>query len=226
MHRVGAERTRLAQNAPILSKEIVSALKSELNVATEAPPMPDQDISQYLAYLLASAHRRMRAGLAESIADKNITEEHWRILQVLSDEKGMSMGQLAEAALLNHPALTKNIDKLVSRGLVQRAADDEDSRKVLVYISDRGLEAFRRLKKSVDAHHEAIEEAMGPRKADQLKRLLERFVAQPRRTIKIDWPPTISMTMTAAVSGVCVRPARNAAMPHAIKTWDAGTWSQ
>lgn len=176
MHRVGAKRTRLAHNAPIVSKEIVSGLKSTRNVATEAPPMPDQDISQYLAYLLASAHRRMRAGLAESIADKNITEEHWRILQVLSDEKGMSMGQLAEAALLNHPALTKNIDKLVSRGLVQRAADDEDSRKVLVYISDRGLEAFRRLKKSVDAHHEAIEEAMGPKKAVQLKRLLERFI--------------------------------------------------
>lgn len=138
--------------------------------------MPDQDISQYLAYLLASAHRRMRAGLAESIADKSITEEHWRILQVLSDEQGRSMGELAERVLLNHPALTKNIDKLVSRGLVQRAADDEDSRRVLVYISDLGLEAFARLKRSVDAHHDAIEVAMGPRKTEQLKRLLERFI--------------------------------------------------
>ena len=46
------------------------------------------------------------------------------------------MGELAELALLNGPALIKNIDKLVSRGLVQRAVDAQDSRKVLVFISD------------------------------------------------------------------------------------------
>lgn len=140
--------------------------------------MPTRDLSSYLAYLLASANRQMRAGLAESIADKSITEEHWRILQVLSDENGRSMSELADLVLLNHPALTKNIDKLVSRGLVQRAADETDNRKVVVYISDTGLETIVRLKKSVDAHHRAIEGALGPRKTDQLKRLLERFIEE------------------------------------------------
>src|SRR5436190_15396150 len=119
--------------------------------------MPEQDISQYLAYMLASANRRMRIGLAQSIAAEEVSEEHWRILQVLFDEQGRSMGDLAALVLLNHPALTKNIDKLVSRGLVHRAADAQDSRKVLVYISDLGLETVMRLKKRVDAHHEAIE---------------------------------------------------------------------
>ena len=138
--------------------------------------MPDHEISKYLAYLLASASRQMRLGLAQSIADEEVTEEHWRILQVLSDEQGRSMGELAALVLLNHPALTKNIDKLVSRGLVQRAADPRDSRRVLVYISDTGLETVGRLKKSVDAHHDTIEEALGPRKTSQLKKLLENFI--------------------------------------------------
>ena len=144
--------------------------------------MPDSKISTYLAYLLASANRRMRIGLAQSIASEEVNEEHWRILQVLSDEHGRSMGDLAELVLLNHPALTKNIDKLVSRGLVQRAADAHDNRKVLVYISDLGLETVRRLKKRVDAHHDGIEEALGPRKTSQLKKLLESFIeeSEPR----------------------------------------------
>lgn len=140
------------------------------------PQDPPQDISQYLAYLLASANRRMRIGLAQSIAAEEVTEEHWRILQVLADEQGRSMGDLAEIVLLNHPALTKNIDKLVSRGLVLRAADATDSRRVLVYISDLGLETVSRLQKSVDAHHSVIEEALGPRKTSQLKKLLENFI--------------------------------------------------
>jgi MarR family transcriptional regulator, organic hydroperoxide resistance regulator len=140
--------------------------------------MPDQDISRYLSFLLASAHRQMRIGLSNSINDEDFTEEHWRILQVLSDEEGRSMGELAERVLLNGPALTKNIDKLVSRGVVQRAADGVDNRRVLVFISDLGLEVVTRLKERVDAHHDSIEDALGPRKTLQLKKLLESLIAE------------------------------------------------
>ena len=90
------------------------------------------------------------------------------------------MGDLAERVLLNGPALTKNIDRLVSRGLVQRAADAHDSRKVLVFISDLGLEVVARLRERVDAHHSSIEEALGARKTLQLKRLLESFIDESR----------------------------------------------
>lgn len=143
--------------------------------------MAEQDISKYLAFLLASAHKHMRIGLGQSIGDEPFNEEHWRILQVLSDEQGRSMGELAGRVLLNGPALTKNIDKLVSHGVVQRAPDPGDSRKVLVYISDLGLETVARLKQRVDAHHDTIEEALGPRKTNQLKRLLESFIAESRQ---------------------------------------------
>lgn len=143
-----------------------------------ASHMPERDISDYLAYLLASAHRRMRIGMSHSIADGEFTEEHWRILHVVSDEQGHSMGELAERVLLNGPALTKNVDKLVSRGVVQRAADELDNRKVLVFISDFGLEVVARLKERIDAHHESIEGALGARKTLQLKKLLESFIAE------------------------------------------------
>jgi MarR family transcriptional regulator, organic hydroperoxide resistance regulator len=141
-----------------------------------ASTMPEQDISEYLAYLLASANRRMHLGLAQSMSSEDVSEEQWRVLQVLSDEQGRSMGELAERVLMNHPALTKNIDRLVSRSLVQRATDAQDNRKVLVYISDIGLELVQRLKVNVDAHHGAVEEAMGPRKVEQLKKLLKQFI--------------------------------------------------
>ncbi|MEQ1805818.1 MAG: MarR family transcriptional regulator [Burkholderiaceae bacterium] len=140
--------------------------------------MAEQDLSQYLAFLLASANRQMRSGLTSSLDDQDCTEEHWRILHVLSDEKGLSMGELAERVLMNGPALTKNIDKLVSRGLVQRAADAQDSRKVLVYISNRGLKTVSRLKRQVNAHHDSIEVAFGTRRTNQLKKLLESFINQ------------------------------------------------
>lgn len=143
--------------------------------------MPERDLNEYLAFLLAQAHRQMRQGMSQSIGDDEFTEEHWRILHVLSDEQGRSMGELADAVLLNGPALTKNIDKLVSRGVVQRAPDANDSRKVLVFISDLGLEVVARLSQRVDAHHSSIEEALGPKRTLQLKKLLESFIAESSR---------------------------------------------
>jgi DNA-binding MarR family transcriptional regulator len=138
--------------------------------------MPEQDLNEYLAYLLASAQRRMRLGLIKSIDDDEFNEEHWRILHVLSDEQCHTMGELAERVLLNGPSLTKNIDKLVARGVVQRAADANDNRRVLVFISDLGLEVVERLTQRVNAHHVGIESVLGSRKTAQLKKLLETFL--------------------------------------------------
>ena len=138
--------------------------------------MAAEPITNYLAYLLAQANRQMSAQMERALNEEGVQTEHWRILEVLSDEQGRSMGDLAAAVLMNHPALTKTLDRIVSRGLVHRRADATDSRRVLVYISDRGLELVERLRALVDGHHDAVTAAVGPRKAQQLKKLLGEFI--------------------------------------------------
>jgi DNA-binding MarR family transcriptional regulator len=138
--------------------------------------MTDEPITNYLAYLLAQANRQMSTSLERALAEEGVQIEHWRILEVLSDELGRSMGELAELVLMNHPALTKTVDRLVSRSLVHRRADPEDSRRVLVYITDRGLELMALLRERVDQHHDEVTAAVGPRKAEQLKKLLGELI--------------------------------------------------
>ncbi len=84
------------------------------------------------------------------------------------------MGELAQLVLMNHPALTKLMDRIVSRGWVHRAADAADSRKVLVFITDAGLELAVRLRQRVAEYHDAID--TGDRRAQQLKRLLGTLI--------------------------------------------------
>jgi DNA-binding MarR family transcriptional regulator len=75
---------------------------------------------------------------------------------------------------MNHPALTKLMDRMVSRGWAHRAADPADSRKVLVFITDAGLEFAARLRHRVAEYHDAID--AGDRRAEQLKRLLGTLI--------------------------------------------------
>ena len=51
--------------------------------------------------------------VADWLSKEGVPVEQWRILKILSDGNGHSMGELAEAVLLNHPTLTKMIDRMV-----------------------------------------------------------------------------------------------------------------
>jgi DNA-binding MarR family transcriptional regulator len=86
------------------------------------------------------------------------------------------MGEISDALQMNPPTLTKLIDRMVGKSLVQRAADPEDSRRVLVYGTDAGLELLQELQSSVDQHHESIRAVLGERNARQLERLLTQLI--------------------------------------------------
>ena len=133
-------------------------------------------ITEHLAYLLAQANREINRQLDARFRDEGVPVEQWRILKVLSDGKGHSMGELAETVLLNHPTLTKMVDRMVTDALVYRAQDAEDRRKVLMFISDRGKELTRRLNLLALRQEAHISENYGNKATSDLKRLLESLI--------------------------------------------------
>ena len=133
----------------------------------------DHSLRDYVPYLLAQAHRNIHLGLEKILKREGVQVEHWRILDVIHDEKGYSMGELAELVLMNHPALTKMMDKMVAKGLVHRLPDPEDQRRMLVFITDQGINLFSRLKAHVDRYNQEIHTKLGPQKLNQLKEILQ-----------------------------------------------------
>ncbi|HEU5282674.1 MAG TPA: MarR family transcriptional regulator [Burkholderiales bacterium] len=138
--------------------------------------MAHPPITTSLTYLLAQANRLVSGALERLLAAEGAQIEHWRVLEVLSDEQGRSMGELAQLVLMNHPALTKLIDRMVSRGWVHRAADAADSRRVLVFATDAGVEFVARLRARVADYEESLD--AGDRRAVQLKRLLGTLIRE------------------------------------------------
>ena len=114
--------------------------------------MQDRPYDRQLSYLLARAHRQVHGGLHAILKDKGIPVEQWRILQALSDGRGRAMGELAAAVLMNHPALTKTIDRMIMRALVHRRHD----------TADRSVDAARRPRPSVAAEYRSCGARCGP----------------------------------------------------------------
>jgi MarR family transcriptional regulator, organic hydroperoxide resistance regulator len=133
-------------------------------------------ITEHLAYLLAQANREINRQLETRLRSEGVPVEQWRILKVLSDGNGRSMGDLADAALLNHPTLTKTIDRMVSDSLVYRISDPGDRRKVLIFSSDRGQALSQRLNPLAQSQEAHIVDSYGDKATNELKRLLENLI--------------------------------------------------
>jgi DNA-binding MarR family transcriptional regulator len=120
-------------------------------------------LQHYLPFLLVRADivlsRRWMADLAES--GHSVAE--WRILATLADAHDVTIGELAELVLLPQPTVSRWVDRLEVRGLVQRADGHADRRRTHVAITPAGQRvaaemtsvAERRLAESLAAVSEA-----------------------------------------------------------------------
>jgi len=131
-----------------------------------------------LSLLLKRAERLIDAQLAAALRDENLSAEEWRVLDILSDGQGRMMSDLAAETVFNLPALSKLVDRLVSRALLFRAPDQADRRKVLVFVSDHGLKLHRRLQPDIRASGEALFANVSETRMAQLKKLLNHFIAE------------------------------------------------
>jgi len=129
-----------------------------------------------LQTLLSEASRKATADLERVLRPKGVPVEYWRVLEVLADESGRSMSALAEAVAMRLPTLSKLVDRMVADALVQRAADPRDLRRVLVYISDPGLQLVTGLRHKVRRQRSALEASLGQEHGEALKRLLAAFI--------------------------------------------------
>src|SRR5438045_9422327 len=130
----------------------------------------------HLGLLLERAGRVVGERLDRAFGRDGITADHWRVLCILADGEGHTMGEIAEQLQMNPPTLTKLVDRMVGKSLVQRAADPEDSRRVLVYATDAGLDMLAELQSCVDQHHAEVAALLGERNARQLERLLTMLI--------------------------------------------------
>ncbi|MDO8449692.1 MAG: MarR family transcriptional regulator [Rhodoferax sp.] len=125
-----------------------------------------------ITLILEQAQRRLSRELDRVLSEVGAPAEQWRVLDKLSDESGRPIGELAQQLSMNPPTMTKLIDRMVAAGLVQRIVDDEDSRRVLVFITDAGLVLFGKLSQKATEFHEGLAESLNAREALQLSKLL------------------------------------------------------
>ncbi len=149
------------------------------------------DGTRYLSPLWAKAFLGLvRAGdaLARDL-DGELQREHrisLRGFEILLFLEGFSrdgrlrMSDLADNAPLSQSRVSRLVAELEERGLVERTADPDDARGVVVSITGSGREKFR---KAQDSHLRSLEERLFSRLTEReihtLARITDKLLAEP-----------------------------------------------
>ena len=131
--------------------------------------------------LLNQASREATSELRRVVGSEGVPVEFWRVLEVLADERGRSMSELAEEAGMLMPATSKLVDRMTEAALIQRSADPRDQRRVILHISDIGLQKVAALGSGMAAHRSRIGREFGPEEEAQLRQLLKDFIQAHRQ---------------------------------------------
>lgn len=105
-----------------------------------------------------------------------ISPQQYNILRILRGARDrMNMHSVKERMIDRAPNATRLTDKLIAKGLVERARCEEDRRVVYVRISAKGLELLERIDQQGRADQEESARRLDATDAAQLNRILDAW---------------------------------------------------
>jgi len=109
----------------------------------------------------------------------DLTPNQYNVLRILrgSHPSRLACGEIADRMVSRDPDITRLVDKMSARGLVDRVRSERDRRVVAVGITAKGRELLRGLDVHVERMPKALLGHLGSRKLAQLAQLLEHVLS-------------------------------------------------
>ncbi len=118
---------------------------------------------------MLTAHARLMREFEATDVWGDLSMREYDVLYTLSKcPAPVRLRELGESVLLSQPGLSRLVDRLVQRGLVQRSPDPSDGRSVLVRLTPAGAARQRAVGRR---HARSVARAMSAVSAEDLARL-------------------------------------------------------
>lgn len=103
------------------------------------------ELNDSVGYLISNTGRRLNQRLGQLFQEYDVTPEQWSVLVCLDEQDGISHKDLAQRTEKDPANITRLLDQLERKRLVRRAANPNDRRSQLLYVSVQGRSTARTL---------------------------------------------------------------------------------
>jgi len=113
--------------------------------------------------------------ITELLKPYNLSPTQFNALRILrgAGQSGLPCSEVGERMINHDPDITRLMDRLEKRGLVQRRRDQKDRRVITARILPAGLDLLRTIDQPLEEFHRRMMSNMGEQKLKSLLHLLE-----------------------------------------------------
>lgn len=108
-----------------------------------------------------------------SLNEHGLTEQQWRIIRILEQHGELEIYQLAELACILKPSMTGVLVRMEAAGMVHRRKAEQDQRRVLITLADKGKASFASMSQCMEANYQRLQDQLGEEKFQTLLGLLD-----------------------------------------------------
>ena len=143
---------------------------------------PFPGIGQEVLVTLLRTTDEVRRYLARILESEGVTLQQYNVLRILrgAGEAGLPTLEIGRRMLEQQPGVTRLVDRLVSKGLVQRERDPQDRRRVVCRLEGEGSEILARLDRRMEVVEEDVREGLPPGGGRDLVETLDQLRARLR----------------------------------------------
>lgn len=102
-----------------------------------------------------------------------VNEQQWRVIRVLAEAGQLDASEVAERANILAPSLTRMIRTMAERGLIEKARDAGDGRRVMLTIAPAGMALLREVSPDSAKIYADLEGRFGKENVTTLMDLLD-----------------------------------------------------
>jgi DNA-binding MarR family transcriptional regulator len=122
--------------------------------------------------------------VAEALAGEEVVQLEYGTLVCLEIEPGVDQRRLAEAMGIDPSNASLIVDRLHSKGLIERRINGADRRARELYLTPKGKALWRRLRPKTSAANERVLAPLAPRERELLLDLLIRVIEENRGHVR------------------------------------------
>ena len=159
------------------------------------PPDPEGEFpfapAFYLLHLTVVLDRHRDVRVEKVLRGSGVNLPGHRAMRIISRLGPVTMGELADYAIIDRTTLTRLVDQLVDQGLVERAKPPGDRRKIVLTLTPQGRRIHAAMRRAISREDEALMRDLPERDlraaARLQRRIIERLIADEQLRQRLLW---------------------------------------
>ena len=146
----------------------------------QTKPFPTKSAEAYVGLLRTADESKQHLG--DLLEPAGVTLQQYNVLRILrgAGEDGLPTLTVAERMIERTPGVTRLIDRMETKGWVERRRCTEDRRRVWCKITKKGLDLLEGLDRPIEAVDAVFDAALEPDELERLIEYLDRVRAEMR----------------------------------------------